>query len=83
MSTIKEIKEQTIRWDPTNLHTGRHVTDEDREAMHLSHPGHTVGVVVHDVGLTSEDLLGGRLTVDGHDAGKLNGRVTHGLHHSS
>lgn len=59
------------------------MTDEDREAMHLSHPGHTVGVVVHDVGLTTEELLGGGLTVDGHDAGQLNGRVTHGLHHCS
>lgn len=59
------------------------MTDEDREAMHLSHPGHTVGVVVHDVGLTAEELLCGGLTVDGHDAGQLNGRVTHGLHHRS
>lgn len=59
------------------------MTDKDWEAMHLSHPGHTVGVVIHDVGLTTENLLGGGLTVDGHDAGHLNGGVTHGLHHSS
>ena len=65
------------------LHAGSHVTDEDRETMNLSHSGHAVGIVVHDVGLPAQNFLSGRLTVDGHDAGQLDGGMTHGLHYCS
>lgn len=52
-----------------NFYAGRYVIDEDREAMYFFYFGYIVGVVVYDVGLTTEEFFGGGLIVDGYDVG--------------